>query len=146
MKISARTRYGLRILLDLATNGADGAPRPISVIAKSQMITAAFISRLAVPLKRAGLVEAYRGVTGGLRLALPPEKITLLAITEALDGPISILKCLSPKKPCNRKPQCPSHLVWKDLNATIKAAFESVTLDKVMKRLCHEELPESCCI
>ena len=135
MKISARTRYGLRILLDVAMHAQDEAPRTISAIAQSQAITPAFVSRLAVPLKRAGLIRSLRGISGGLRLAKSPDDISLLAITEALDGPVSILTCLSKPKTCKRHRNCPARTIWGDLNLTIRGALSAITLSSVMSRL-----------
>ena len=77
MKITAQVRYALRILVDLAVRGG-GAPRPIKEIAASQGISEKFISRIAVPLRRAGFVDSERGAKGGLTLARLPEKITLV--------------------------------------------------------------------
>lgn len=134
MKISARTRYGFRILLDIAQHEQDDSPRTISAIAASQEISAAFISRLAVPLRRAHLVNAERGAGGGLRLARSPGDITLLDISEALDGPTSILKCLAEPKTCRRHARCPARTVWDDINTTLKNALASVTLSSVMSR------------
>ena len=134
MKISARTRYGFRILLDIAQHEQDDSPRTISAIAASQEISAAFISRLAVPLRRAHLVNAERGAGGGLRLARSPGDITLLDISEALDGPTSILKCLAEPKICRRHARCPARTVWGDINTTLKNALASVTLSSVMSR------------
>ncbi len=73
MKITAKSRYALRVLLDLAVSGAKG-PRTIKEIASSQGISEKFISRIAVPLRRAGLVTTERGVKGGLRLARFPAR------------------------------------------------------------------------
>ena len=134
MKISARTRYGFRILLDIAQHEQDDSPRTISAIAASQEVSAAFISRLAVPLRRAHLVNAERGAGGGLRLARSPGDITLLDISEALDGPTSILKCLAEPKICRRHARCPARTVWDDINTTLKNALASVTLSSVMSR------------
>ncbi len=146
MKISARTRYGLRILLDVAQHERDVSPRTIGAIAESQDISAAFISRLAVPLKRAHLIHAERGVGGGLRLARSPEDITLLDISEALDGPVSVLKCLARPKSCRRHAKCPARDIWGDLNTTIKNALASVTLSSVMKRLGATDTSGDYCI
>lgn len=146
MKISARTRYGLRILIDIAQHEADETPRSIGAISKSQGITSAFISRLAVPLKRAGLIHALRGITGGLRLAKSPADITLLDIMEALDGPVSILKCLSRPKSCRRRRGCPARSVWADLNTTIRDAFAAMSLSKVMSRIGAKDTSGDYCI
>lgn len=134
MKISARTRYGLRILLDIAQHMQNESPRTIGAIASSQDISAAFISRLAVPLKRARIINAERGVGGGLRLARPPEDITLLDISRTLNGPVSVLKCISAPKTCKRHAKCPARYIWTDLNATIENALAAVTLADVMNR------------
>ena len=134
MKISARTRYGLRILLDIAQHAKDESPRTIGAIAASQDISAAFISRLAVPLKRARIISAARGAGGGLRLARPPEDITILDISETLNGPVSVLKCLTAPHTCRRHAKCPARCIWADINATIKDALSAVTLANVMKR------------
>ena len=146
MKISARTRYGLRILLDIAAHEHDEAPRSIGAIAKSQGISAAFISRLAVPLKRAHLIHAMRGAGGGLRLAKPPDSITLLGITEALDGPVSILTCLAKPKTCKRNAGCPARSIWGDLNLTIRRALAGVTLSSVMERMNIRNYDADYCI
>jgi Rrf2 family protein len=135
MKISARTRYGLRILLDIAQHERDPVPRTIAAIAAAQGISAAFISRLAVPLKRAGLLHALRGAGGGLRLAKSPEDISVLSIAEALDGPVSILACVTRPKTCKRYRDCFARSVWADLNLSIKSALADMTLAKVMDRL-----------
>lgn len=145
MKISARTRYGLRILLDIAQHEKDASPRTIGAIAESQDISAAFISRLAVPLRRAHLINAERGVGGGLRLARSPDDITLLDISEALDGPVSILKCLAAPKSCRRQAKCLARSIWNDLNTTIRNALATVTLSTVMSRVgIHDTVGDYC--
>ena len=59
----------------------------------------------------------------------------LLAITEALDGPVSILTCLSKPKTCKRHRNCPARTIWGDLNLTIRGALSAITLSSVMSRL-----------
>ena len=146
MKISARTRYGLRILLDIAQHERDESPRTIGAIAASQGISAAFISRLAVPLRRAHIINAERGVGGGLRLARSPDDITLLDITETLDGPVSVLKCLAAPKTCRRHARCAARSIWADLNTTITNALATITLSSVMARMGLRDTSGDYCI
>ena len=94
MKITAQSRYALRILLDVAVHGGNGV-RSIKEIAASQDISEKFISRIVVPLRRAGLLATERGAKGGVKLARVAEKITLLDIVEATDGPLALVACLS---------------------------------------------------
>lgn len=68
MKISTKGRYGLRILIDLATHD-NSIPRLIRDIAQAQQISEKYISRLVIDLRRAGLIRSIRGVNGGFHLA-----------------------------------------------------------------------------
>ena len=89
MKITAKSRYALRVLLDIAM--ADNSePRTIGEIAESQSISEKFISRIVVPLRRAGLLDSERGARGGLRLARQAEAITLFEIVTAMEGTIAM--------------------------------------------------------
>ncbi len=130
MKITAQVRYALRILVDLAVRGS-GRARPIKEIAASQGISEKFISRIAVPLRRAGFVESERGAKGGLTLAKLPEKITLLDIAEALEGPIALVPCLEHPGGCPRHGQCAAERAWGGVDAALATALRATTLADV---------------
>ena len=131
MKITAKSRYALRVLLDIAANGGKG-PRTIKDIAASQGISEKFISRIVVPLHRAELVTTERGVKGGLRLARFPEKITLLDIVVATDGPLSLVHCLARPGVCPRQGRCAAEKAWGDINDALSSALRSKTLAEVV--------------
>ena len=131
MKITAKSRYALRILLDLAANGGE-KPRTIRDIAASQGISEKFISRIAVPLRRAGLVATERGVNGGLRLARFPAKITLLDIVEATDGPLALVHCLARPGVCKRQGRCAAEKAWGGVNDALAAALRRTKLSDVV--------------
>ena len=130
MKITAKSRYALRILLDLAVSGAKG-PRTIKEIASSQGISEKFISRIAVPLRRAGLVATERGVKGGLRLARFPAKITLLDIVTATDGPLALVHCLGRPGVCKSQGLCAAEKAWGGVNEALASALRRTTLAAV---------------
>lgn len=115
MKITAASRYALRILLDIALSDA-AEPRTIKDIAVSQGISEKFISRIAVPLRRAGLIETVRGAKGGLRLGRFPGKISLLDIVVAMDGPLALLNCLARPGVCGRHGRCAAEKAWRGVN------------------------------
>ena len=133
MKITAKARYALRILLDVAAYG-DRKPRTIREIAASQGISEKFISRIVVPLRRAGFLHSVRGVQGGLRMALAPERITVLDVVTAMDGPVSILDCLTHPRRCARQGHCAAAEVWGQVNDGIVAALRAVRLSDVVSR------------
>ena len=130
MKITAQSRYALRILLDIAAHGGSG-PRSIKEIAASQGISEKFISRIVVPLRRAGLVATERGAKGGLRLGKRPENVTLLAIVEAMDGPLALVPCLARPGACERQGRCAAERAWGKANGALAAALRETTLEDV---------------
>ena len=134
LKISAKARYGLRILMDIALHEGDPAPRTTAAIADSQQLSLKFISRLVIPLRQAGMIRSIRGISGGFRLARPPSDITLLDIVETLQGPVEILDCLGGAAPCARAQGCVSRSVWGDVNTAFTNALAAMTLEKVIVR------------
>jgi len=132
MKISARARYGLRIMLDIAANSRD-FPRSIKDIALSQQISEKFISQLVIPLRQAGYIRSTRGIQGGLQISRKPELITLLNIVETMEGPISVLDCVSCTQVCPRQDICRVSGIWGGLNACIRDYLQKITLKDILE-------------
>ena len=130
MKITAKSRYALRTLLDIAISGAD-KPRTIAEIASSQAISEKFISRIVVPLRRAGLLESERGARGGLRLARRAEAITLFEIVTAMEGAIGVVSCLRRPKSCLRQGRCAAEQAWGKVNDAFIEALRAQTLAEI---------------
>lgn len=127
MKITAKSRYALRVLLDIAVSGAE-KPRTIAEIAASQAISEKFISRIVVPLRRAGLLDSERGARGGLRLARQAEAITLFEIVTAMEGAIGVVTCLLRPKSCQRHGRCAAEQAWGKVNDALVGALRAQTL------------------
>ncbi len=128
--ITTRSRYGLRLLLDLARDGS-GDPVDIGSIARRQEVPELYLSKLVTPLKAAGLVRSERGAKGGYRLSRRPEEITVLSVVEALEGRSSLFECTSDTDTCSRASTCPTRLVWLGLDAVMKDYLRSITLAEV---------------
>lgn len=147
LKVSAKTRYGLRILLDVAAHNRDAKPRSIAEISKSQRISEKFISRLVIPLREAGLLRSVRGSGGGFRLARSTEDITLLKVVETMQGPLAILDCLADEDGgCVRKPNCLARQIWSDVNTGFMNVLARVTLAKILDRSADESAAMDFCI
>lgn len=84
MRLSNRTIYGLRAIVDLAYNGSDD-PVQVREIAERAKIPGRFLEQIFQDLKRAGIVASKRGPGGGYFLVAQPEKLTLATIFEALE-------------------------------------------------------------
>ncbi|MBR0459087.1 MAG: Rrf2 family transcriptional regulator [Victivallales bacterium] len=131
MKISTKGRYGLRILIDLATHDPS-KPRLVRDIAQSQQISEKYISRLIIALRRARLVRSVRGVKGGFFLARAPKEITLLDILETMEGTISIVDCVMAPESCTRNKGCTARNIWVRLNDGIRELMRNITFEEIL--------------
>ncbi len=133
MKLSTRSRYGLRILMQIAIENENGELAQGRDIAEKQEISEAYLEQLMIPLKGAGLVRTVRGCTGGYRLSKSPEKITVLDLIEIFEGGIEIVPCSTPKKECPRIGTCPVTGVWRKLTDAMKSTASAISLKDVLE-------------
>lgn len=133
MKLSTRTRYGTKAMLDLAIHYAQG-PILLKLIAMREGISESYLENLMTGLKTAGLVRTVRGPQGGHFLARPPSQIKLSEIVIALEGPIALVDCIDDARLCYRSPSCVTRDVWQDLNKAITAVLERITLEEMAQK------------
>jgi len=132
MKLSTRSEYGIRVLVALAR--AEGAgPRPLAGIAASEKLPHAYLEQLVADLRRAGLVHATRGQSGGYQLARPAEQISLIDAVRALDGPILEMPCGTPQdlEVCSRPQDCSVHEVFERIHDSLQGALGGTNLAQV---------------
>lgn len=132
MKISAKARYALRILMDIALHADEDHPRLMKDICEAEALSEKFTSRLVIPLREAGMISSTRGKAGGFRLARKPKEITLLEIIETLQGPVALIDCLVDLSTCERNKVCAARKVWTRVNNSIRETLQSVTLDSLI--------------
>lgn len=138
MKISTKGRYGLRILLDLATHQAEG-PVIMRDIAARQGITEKYLWQVINLLKAAGLVSSVRGAKGGYVLAKLPAAITLLEIISILEGPVTVVDCVDTAETCDRSSSCVTREVWKRIEDSLKKTMAGITLQELVERQLAQE-------
>jgi len=133
MKISTRSRYGLRLLIELARHGG-GKPLFLSEIARNQAISEKYLSKLVISLRGAGLIRSVRGAHGGYALARPPEAISLREIIDALEGGHYIIKCVESPGNCPASRSCVARGVWGGLEKVMREYCESLSLGEIARR------------
>jgi len=139
MRISTRSRYGTRLMLELALNYGN-EPVFLKDIAKNEEISEKYLSQIIIPLKAKGLVTSFRGMNGGYVLARPPSQITIREIVELLEGKLELLNCIGNPSTCSRVSICATRDIWDLLGEKISQTLESVTLeDLVKKHNCKNE-------
>ena len=133
MKLSTKGRYGVRLMIDLATRYGEG-PILLREIAKREEISEKYLSNLVNPLKATGLVEATRGVHGGYVLAKPPDEITMQEIVEVLEGPFCLVDCVEKPAACNKTARCIAHDLWKETAEGMARVLKKYTLADMAAR------------
>ena len=111
MQITRQADYALRAMLYLVRHEPERST-PTNKIADTQKIPPSFLAKIISQLSVAGLIHTSRGAHGGVALARPPEKISVLEVVEAIDGPIKLNECTLNPDICTFGDQCPIHDVW----------------------------------
>jgi Rrf2 family iron-sulfur cluster assembly transcriptional regulator len=127
MKLSTRSRYGTRILVDLAKHH-DKGPVQIGEISKRQDISVKYLEQLIRPLKQANLVSSVRGPKGGHLLAKNPEEITLGQIVRLFEGQSELVECISHPEKCSMAEDCQVRLAWQDATRVLYDKLDSTTI------------------
>ncbi|MBC7333790.1 MAG: Rrf2 family transcriptional regulator [Actinobacteria bacterium] len=132
MKISTRTRYGIRLMINLAKNYGKGFSL-LKDISKKEGVSEKYLSLIVIPLKGAGLLNTTRGVHGGYRLSKPPSEIKVKDIVEVLEGDLFLIDCVKNSRLCKRSNECVSRDLWVNLSNEITNYLTSITLMDLLK-------------
>jgi Rrf2 family protein len=136
MKISARARYGVRLMIVLARNYGTG-PIYLKDIAKEEEISEKYLGQIIIPLRGAGLVLSSRGSHGGYMLAKAPSEINLREVVDILEGDC-LVRCIKDPSTCSRVHTCASRDIWVLLGGKISETLGSVTLAE-LNDIDHEK-------
>ncbi|MBI4337711.1 MAG: Rrf2 family transcriptional regulator [Chloroflexi bacterium] len=131
MQLSRKADYGIRVMLEVAASAVGSTPVARQV-ARRQIVPNPFLRKIVSQLSAAGLLETRRGRRGGLKLARPPESITLRQVVEALEGPIVLNWCLARPGLCSLDETCPAYVVWGRAQEALMSVLDSATLAQLM--------------
>jgi Rrf2 family iron-sulfur cluster assembly transcriptional regulator len=126
MRLTRAGEYAVRCMLYLSCLGPDKVGNRME-IAQAMDIPAQFLGKIAQQLARAGYIEIVQGPKGGFRLVLPPEKVTLLGVIEAVIGEIYLNDCLIRPESCHRSPTCTVYHVWEKARDQLRQTLEQTT-------------------
>jgi FeS assembly SUF system regulator len=129
LRMSKLTDYGTVILACLAR--ADGKTLTASDVATATTIAQPTVSKVLKALSRGGLLESYRGVSGGYALARAADEITAADIIDALEGPIAITECAQHESHCKLQSVCGVGDQWQRINRIIHEALRNVRLSEL---------------
>ncbi len=126
MKLTTKTRYGTRAMLELALHQEEG-PLSLGEIAARQELSEKYAEALVGRLRVAGLVSSVRGAQGGYLLARPPEAISLYDIYLVLEGAEPFVPC-SAERDCERWDACVTQAVWQEMYDAAMSVLRNRTL------------------
>ena len=128
MRVSAKSDYALRALIEIATR-TDGGPVSAEEIGRLQDIPHNFLQAILADLRRAGIVRSVRGQSGGWKMAADPADVSVADIIRAVDGPLVSVYGMRPEAVTYNESATVLQLVWIAARANLREVFEQVSID-----------------
>lgn len=139
MLLSKSCVYGLRASIYLATKKKDEFV-PIKKMSDTLEISHHFLTKILQQLTAQEILLSYKGPNGGVKLKQTPDKVTLMDIVLAIDGPDLLTECALGLPGCGHQNPCPLHDKWADTRDAIRKMLESSSLEHLVERGKKENL------
>lgn len=139
LRVTKLTDYASVVLTVLAARPGDvSSAAELADLAGLEVPT---VSKLLKPLAQAGLVEGFRGVHGGYRLARAAHQISLVDIVEAMEGPLAMTECSLDHGDCGISHQCGVRANWRRINDVVADALRNITLAQLLEGVPAQSVP-----
>ena len=132
MKISTKSRYGLRLLIDLGLHKDEGYI-PLKTIATRQQISDKYLEQIISALSKASIVKSTRGAQGGYMLAKDAKDISVGDILRTLEGSFTLVECAQPYEQCSRSAECAAHSVWYRMQRALEQVADETSLEELIE-------------
>ena len=126
MKLSTKSRYGTRMILDLAQHYGQGAIQ-LGEIANRQKISLKYLEQIIRPLKQAGFIKSFRGAKGGHILSKPPDEVTVGEVVALLEGGKTLVNCGEAPEVCSRVDSCVTRYIWMEAATAMYERLAAIT-------------------
>ena len=136
MKVTTRSSYTVRALLDLAQHSGGESPVRLSDISEREGISHAYLEQLFNRLKKVGVVRGRKGPGGGYVLAKDTTDILMGEVIRAVEGEEKLFLCTEEHAigtGCRRYPQCTTHALWERLSGKIHDYLNSISLEDMLR-------------
>jgi Rrf2 family protein len=143
MRLSRRSEYGLRALVDLVRSDGSG-PVALAVLAERNNLPAKFLEQIMATLKRSGVVRTTLGAHGGYEMAADPSSVTIGRVVRMLDGALAPVPCVSlryyEKCSCPDETTCSLRDVMIDVRDAMLAILDHESLQELAARQGHASI------
>jgi Rrf2 family protein len=127
MRVSAKSDYALRALIELAIREEDG-PVSAEELGSAQDIPRGFLQSILADLRRAGVVRSQRGQAGGWLMARAPREVSVADVIRAVDGPLVSVYGVRPEAVSYNESADVLQHVWIAARSSLRDVFEAVTI------------------
>ncbi|GLQ46911.1 transcriptional regulator [Dyella lipolytica] len=134
-RVSRLTDYATVVMTCIAAHPDDVLST--AQIAEEAHLELPTVSKLLKSLGHAGLVDSFRGVNGGYRLARPAHEISVAEIVEAMEGPLGMTECSISEGQCEREAQCSVRGSWQRINNVLDNALRTMSLADMLHPAAH---------
>ena len=143
MRLSRRSEYGLRALVDLVRHDG-GGPVALASLAERNRLPAKFLEQIMSTLRHAGIVRTTLGAHGGYAIAADPTTVTIGRVIRLLNGALAPLGCVSlryyEKCSCADEATCPLRDVMLDVRDAMLEVLDKETLAELAARPGRESI------
>jgi Rrf2 family protein len=133
MQLTRAADYAVRVMIHMAGSRREGR-FSLPELAEATDAPESFLSKVLQALSHAGLISSRRGQSGGFEISQPGREASMLAVIEAIDGPICLNLCLVSGKSCHRKAQCPAHPVWAEAQVAMLQVLSKAKISALAGR------------
>jgi Rrf2 family protein len=126
MRITAKSDYAIRALIELASN--EGVLLTCDAIATEQDIPNKFLSGILTDLRHAGVIQSHRGAEGGYELARSASSITVADVIRVVDGPLASVQGQRPQEVHYEGNAAILQPLWIAVRASLRGVLENVTI------------------
>ncbi|MBQ9181721.1 MAG: Rrf2 family transcriptional regulator [Bacilli bacterium] len=132
MKISTKGRYALAIMINLASNYDSGRYVSLKEISLKENISLKYLEKIMINLNKENIIDVARGNNGGYKLKKDPSKYIIGDILRIAEGDLMPVSCINTD--CEKKNECKTFPLWKELNDLINNYLDSKTLADYIER------------
>ncbi len=140
IRMSKETDYGVILLAHFAS-GDRPLRRSARQVASETQLSLPMVSKVLKILARQGLLISRRGVKGGYSLARPADRISVVEIIHAVEGPIAMTECIESPGECCHEPLCQLQSNWRRINEAVTRALSGIKLSDMIEPLPDQLVP-----
>ena len=132
MRLSKRTEYGLRAVVQLARLGPKSFVQSKDLAQQGELPNK-FLEAILLALRRGGFLESKVGSGGGYRLSRPPREIRVGELIRRLEGRLTVAE--EKPAPDDSPGEIAVHILNDKLTEATNDVLDAMTLEQLMEQV-----------